>query len=212
MEDFIFALKKYLNSELILSENYQEVREDNYLICTDAKDASLLLADRLPKISKLLEEIEYTSTSTTTVISSSEIKDLKRSFGVLIPPKNSELKTQGILNNSAIFSGRTTKSRLSSYTFISKYFEDDLSLIDEDLKNMKLDFSISEAEYKKTINWPTALPKYNLKRFNTTKKLVMDFSKTNGVAIFGNYLDGISIRELNSMAKNFAKELKLISH
>ena len=62
----------------------------------------------------------------------------------------------------------------------------------------------------KSTNWNTAIPVYDVNRYNAINKLRSLFlNKSKGLVLFGNYVDGISIREIISHAKSFSNQSNL---
>jgi protoporphyrinogen oxidase len=63
-----------------------------------------------------------------------------------------------------------------------------------------------EVDHMEISHWDHALPVYDLQLFLAVKKLHQLSQKENNFAIFGNYVAGISLREMISAAKAFAKD------
>ena len=205
MNDFINALKKELSNSITLNINENDINLENTIICTDAISASKLLKDSKREVSLQLERIEYIPIDSRTIIHKSTIDELKSSFGILFPMKKNR-KTLGILNNSAIFKNRVLDKQLNSYTFITQPINDHEQSVE--IKQFKLDLDLHASLYNNKVSWDKGLPKYNSKRFETILKLRELLANQNDLALFGNYIDGISIREMNTIAKNFAAKLK----
>lgn len=206
METFIKALSKNLN---IVSQEKIEIDSNvNTIICTDAKEASKLLNFNDPESSTLLEKINYQELSTSTYFFKRAVKNLEGSFGVLFPPR-SGFKASGILHNSAIYDNRTSSNELRSYTFICP--SEDYSMADALADIGRLDaqkFSSNDISSSAITNWKRAIPLYDLARYEAISKIRVKFkNNVPGVVLFGNYVDGISIREMTTSAKNFASNL-----
>ena len=148
-----------------------------------------------------LARIHYQSLSSSTVFVKREIKALNKAFGVLIPLDNG-YHSIGILNNKAIFPANN--ENVQSYTFISPKQLTESQIL-EDLKQLNGDFSSEDVEYVETSHWEKALPVYDLQLYLATKKLHQLAYKENNLAIFGNYVAGISLRDMITAAKNFSR-------
>ena len=206
MQSLINKLTDYLAENISINASPALDQNANNIICTTATDASQLLQPKYPIISKKLEKIDYLPLSTSTYILNAEIDILKNSFGILFP-RTSEFKTMGILNNTAIFN-RGVEKQLYSYTFItpkSENLEDIHRKELEKLTKKDLYYNIKFSSHK---IWKEGIPLYNYERYLTIKNLRTDiYNYQPGLILFGNYVDGISIREMLSHAKNFAKNI-----
>lgn len=200
MQALINRLAENLKSEIKL--NYKEPFriKGNTILCTDAITASELLKELKPEISAELSRIRYQELSTATVFMKREIRSLQKAFGVLIPLENG-FNSMGVINNKAIFP--SNNENVYSYTFIArkKCSEDDIKA---DIKSLYGEFEAEDIEHIELTYWEKALPVYDLQRFLAVKKLHQLASKETNFAIFGNYVAGISLREMISAAKKFA--------
>ncbi len=193
LQDVINRLEEELKDNIIKNSTKKLSPTENNIICTDAINASLLLKDSHPSYSNLLKKIKYTRLNTTTVFTKNKLDYLESSFGILYP--YSDDQALGILNNTAIFDHRSEDNQVKSYTIISKS------------KDYKLE-NTSIEEYEQIV-WEKALPVYNFSRYNTIKQLrVESFNYSQTTAIYGNYVDGISIREMLTNIKDFCEKLK----
>lgn len=204
MQSFINALENKLK-DCIHFNVVQELNLNvNNIICTDAHDAAKLLNELAPPVCTELEKIKYNHLNTTTFICDQEISYLKNSFGVLFP-QFLDQNSIGILNNSAIFKERTKDTNQFSYTVISKIKSSkNQSIFDEFLTLSKLESS--NILLSKTSEWQKAIPIYDKNRNDIMMSIrtkMLDYP--DGLILFGNYVDGISIRELITFAKSFSQ-------
>lgn len=206
MQDFIDCLSDKLKDDIHLNSNPSLDKTVNNIICTDATDASEILRNSHPELASKLKEIKYLPLSTSTYILNTEIKELDQSFGMLFP-RNLGFETMGVLNNTAIFN-RGLDNNLYSYTFITP--KDD-NLKDTHLTEMKkitekdLEFNIKFESHR---IWKRGIPHYNKDRYKVIESLrTMIYQYNKGIILFGNYVDGISIREMVSHAKQFANKV-----
>lgn len=204
MQDFIDHLSVYLKDNIHYNTSPELEESVNNIICTDAQEASKLTQFLYPSLSKELEKIDYLTLSTSTYILNTKMDVLENSFGMLFP-RNFNFQTMGILNNTAIFN-RSSEQNLHSYTFITPLKD---QLKETHLKEMKvisnkdLEFNI---KYESHRVWERGIPFYNYQRFKTIEELRAKIYQFNaGIILFGNYVDGISIREMVSHSKNFAE-------
>ena len=201
MQTLIDRLAEVLRYDIKLNHKEPFKLKGNTIICTDAMNAAELLKEVRPEMSAELERIKYRTLSSSTVFLKRDIKSLAKSFGVLIPLENG-YNAIGVLNNKAIFP--QNNENVSSYTFISpKELTDDEIL--QDLIRLSPDITGEDIAHVETTHWQKALPVYDLQLFLATKKLHQLARKEGNLAIFGNYVAGISLREMISAAKNFSR-------
>jgi len=192
MSEFILKLKEVLKEEIYLNTNKELDPKELNIVCTDSIDASILLKDSHSYYSELLEKIEYTNLNSFTVFSKQSIQELEGAFGILFP--YSQKKPLGILNNTAIFENRSKSQDINSYTFITK---------SHDLGALAPEYIDQES-----VLWARALPVYNLERTKIIKKLRAEsYNHQDKLIIFGNYVDGISIREMLGHIDQFVVSL-----
>lgn len=201
MQTLINRLAEVLKSEIKLNYKEHFRLKGNTIICTDALSAADLLSELRPQLSAELARVKYRPLSSSTVFLKRELKGLQKAFGVLIPQRGN-YHSIGILNNKAIFPANN--ENVSSYTFISpKHITKDEIL--EDLRHMSPEVTVDDLEHIETTYWERALPVYDLQLYLAVKKLHQMAIKESNLAIFGNYVAGISLRDMISAAKNFAK-------
>lgn len=116
-------------------------------------------------------------------------------------PLQNGLNSIGVLNNKAIFP--LNNDNVYSYTFISRS-KNTKDKIKEDIKSLAQNFNTDDIEHMEVNHWETAIPVYDIQRYLSIKKLHLLGSKEDNLAIFGNYVAGISLREMITAAKNFA--------
>jgi protoporphyrinogen oxidase len=201
MQTLINRLADELKHEIKLNSKEQFKLKGNTILCTDAHSASELTHDLKPEFSSELARIKYQGLSSVTVFMKREIRSLQKSFGVLIPLENG-FNSIGVINNKAIFP--VNSENVYSYTFISRKKCTDQEVM-EDIKSLYSEFTPDDIEYMENTFWDNALPIYDLQRYLSIKKLHQLAKKETNFAIFGNYVAGISLREMISAAKQFAK-------
>ena len=200
MQTLINRLAQELKANIKL--NYQEEFriKSNTIICTDAINASELLKEVRPQMSSELARINYRDLSSSTVFLRREIKNLQKSFGVLIPLTEG-YHSIGVINNKAIFP--INNENISSYTLIGPK-ELSREEVVQDLLRLSSDLTTEDIEHIETTYWDKALPIYDLQLYLSIKKLHQLAQKEEQLAIFGNYMAGISLREIISAAKEFS--------
>lgn len=201
MQTLINRLAEVLKGDIKLNykENFRV--KGNTILCTDAYNASLLTKDVRPDFSAELGRIKYQELSSVTVFMKREIRSLHKAFGVLIPLE-SGFNSIGVINNKAIFP--SNNENIYSYTFIcrKKCSEDDIRA---DIKSLYYDFSPEDVVAMENTYWERGLPVYDLQRYLSVKKLHQLAKNEENFAIFGNYVAGISLREMISAARAFTK-------
>lgn len=202
MQTLINRLADVLKHDIKLNSKEHFRMKHNTIICTDAMTASDLLATDKPEMSKELARIRYTELTSVTVFLKREIRPLNKAFGVLIPQETG-FNSFGILNNKAIFPANN--ENLLSYTLISRKKLNEDEII-SDLRQLFPEIGKEDIDHAEVNYWEKALPLYDLQRYLAVKKLHQIAHKDQNIAIFGNYVAGISLREMISAAKSFAKD------
>ncbi len=201
MQTLVNRLADVLKHDIKLNHKESFKIKGNTIICTDAFNASELIKEIKPEISAELLRIKYQELTSVTVFLKREIKSLQRSFGVLIPLENG-FNSIGVINNKAVFPANN--ENIYSYTFIARK-KCSNEEIHADIKSLSNEFDPGDIDFIENTYWEKALPVYDLQRYLAVKKLHQLASTENQFAIFGNYVAGISLREMISAAKQFAK-------
>src|SRR5690606_34570436 len=106
-----------------------------------------------------------------------------------------------IINNKAAFP--LNNQNIYSYTFITKSKVSEEHIF-SDIKSLQKEFVQDDIESLEFNFSDRAIPSYNLQRFLSVKKLHLLMKDETKLAIFGNYVAGISLREMISAARKFA--------
>lgn len=201
MQTLINRLADVMKHDIKLNSKEPFHIKGNTVLCTDAINASELIREMRPEFSSELARVRYQELSSITVFLKREIKSLQKSFGVLIPLE-SGFNSIGVINNKATFPANN--ENVFSYTFIArkKLTEEETY---SDIKHLYSEFTPDDMEYMEQSHWDKALPIYDLQRFLSVKKLHQLARNEENLAIFGNYVAGISLREMISAARAFAQ-------
>ncbi len=207
MQSFIDALKDELKDHIKISSKQGFL--PNSIICTDASEAAEILSPINHSVANELNKVEYTQTTTATLLTENKLDLLEKSFGMLFPPSETQINSLGILSNSEIFPNRTKNPKWNSYTFIVKSTNDIERKISEDLAQiMGYKHFLNASHELKISKWNRAIPVYTQARYDAILNIKTQLLKSPGqFVIFGNYVGGISIREMISMAKEFVNKL-----
>lgn len=204
MQTLINRLADELKGDIKINYKEQFRVKGNTIVCTDALSASELLKETRPEISNELKRVRYQELSSVTVFLKREIRSLQRSFGVLIPLDNG-FNSIGVVNNKAIFP--SNNENVYSYTFISRKKVTDEEIM-ADIKALYYEFTPEDVEHIENNYWERAIPLYDLQRYLSVKKIHQLVAQDENLAIFGNYVAGISLREMISAARSFVKNPK----
>lgn len=208
MQTLINELRLQLKDHIHVNIEVSNLDTENTIICTNAHEAATILEYRYPMITEELRKIIYKDVSTGTLITRTPISFLKSSFGILFAPKSKEFNSLGILSNSEIYPKRTISNDLSSYTFIVKGTEDIEQRIHSDIDHLSQGQVMTDKKKLTITCWKKGIPLYDLNRYNTILQIRSKFVEVpKGLVLFGNYIDGISIREILTMAKQFSKKI-----
>lgn len=196
MQEFIEVLAQSFQGEIHLNYQAPFILRPNTIICSDAHTASELLERKWPAGVRALSEIQYLPLQSVAVLNTPPTETY-RTFGYLFP-RSSGIQSLGVLFNQEIFAGRT------GMTFIVPGNEFAESIVTTDLQ--KLGWPLGEM---KVHSWKKALPRYNHARTQAIKKLQSDKTRPDGLVIFGNYVAGISLRDMIQASASFASLKRL---
>lgn len=202
MQTLINRLAEVMKNDIKLNSKETPKLKGNTIICTDALNAAELLKNGHHEISSELSRIRYQDLTTVTIFMKREIKSLQRSFGVLIP-LDAGYNSIGVINNKAVFP--SNNENILSYTLIARKKLTDDEIM-QDLARLSDGMTMEDVEHIDSTYCDKALPIYDLQLFLSIKKLHQIIQKEENLAIFGNYVAGISLREMITAAKNFAKD------
>jgi protoporphyrinogen oxidase len=202
MQTLMNRLADVLKNDIKLNTKESFKLKHNTIVCTDALTASELLNVLKPEMSRELARIRYTELASVTVFLKREIRTLHRAFGILIPQETG-FHSFGILNNKAIFPANN--ENLLSYTLIGRKKLTEEEVL-SDLRQLFPEITKEDIDHMENNHWEKALPLYDLQRYLAVKKLHQIAQKENNFALFGNYVAGISLREMISAARSFAKD------
>jgi oxygen-dependent protoporphyrinogen oxidase len=209
MKTLIHGLEYNLQEEIeFLSKDRPQFEKDHNILCTDALTASNLLEEYRPEASAVLKKISYEKLNSHTLLLNREVTALKSSYGALFTEEYS-LKNHGILGilaNHNIFPANNPQHY--SYTFISKTLEQPRNILLKTLQKFENDLNDQNIKASYSHDWQQGLPLYNKSRYEAITSLHQILDNHNGLCLFGNYVAGISMREMIQAAYNFAKEIK----
>jgi oxygen-dependent protoporphyrinogen oxidase len=201
MQEFINRLEEKVRDHIVFEKQID--LKPNAIVCTNADSAAELLNKKFPVVANCLKQISYQAIYTETKFTEVEYKPLHKAFGILFSRKT-PFKVYGLLANHEIFPHRVNKG--FSYTFIKE--SNDHNQLDLSQDCLELHFPKSIENHSTT--WPKGIPIYSSKRRQLIDEIRnhLEINKVNDIAIFGNYVDGISLREMISMAKEFTQKLE----
>lgn len=204
MRELTEAIRVYISDEIETS-SYQKALSHNAIICTNAHEASDLLQADYPELSRRLSEINYQAVSSATLFTQYEIEALKKSFGCLFSPRAYSGKIRGLLANWEIFPDQRKSNTHHSYTFIMDGCENISEHLENELKALSLESAWKQKLYLSITPWEKGLPLYNFQRFRIIEEIRS--SELKNIGLFGNYIGGISLREIFNAAKYLAEDI-----
>lgn len=191
MSEFIHALADSISGEIHLNYQGPFALRPNTIICADAQSAAELVRTIWPDGARALAGVHYLPLQSTLVEAPSPI-ETQRTFGYLFP-RASGIRSLGVLFNREIFQGRT------GLTFIVPGASGAQDVVRQDLQRL----GWPEAPMR-IHAWERALPRYNGSRTQAIKELRTSTSRPRELTLFGNYVSGISLRDMIQAAQSFA--------
>jgi protoporphyrinogen oxidase len=226
----IFNWEDQLELNVDVKKRFKQ--KSNIILTAPAGQGQELINKYFPQYSFLsdeLKKIEYSPIQTSTYFINEQIPQLNSSYGILFQQQNTPqvdtpFKNLGVLANSNIFENRIfprperkfldknkidKNNVLQSLTFISSSATGD-SDPEEFIKNdfQLLGFNEEKITVAKFFDsYKIGIPRYDLKRFealnNISQKLFAYHQP--GLVLFGNYTNGLAIREIISKAQQFCE-------
>ncbi len=209
MKTFIMAIEKKLTEDIEYNcKDFPLWDQENTILCTDALTASKLLTNYSPKVAQLLKNISYEKLNSHTLLLNKEISSLRSSFGALFTQDYSAKNHHilGILANHNIFP--CNNPTYSSYTFISKKIDQPTNVLLKMINTFQKDINAHNLIFSQSSSWEQGLPLYNKVRYESVSSLHQLLDYQSGLCLFGNYVAGISMREMIQAAQLFANNTK----
>jgi oxygen-dependent protoporphyrinogen oxidase len=209
MQTFINTLSKSLKDNIVLNSKITDLGGTNIILATDANSAAKIVESTYPILANELLNIQYSKLSIATLITKAKIPYLDSSFGMVFSPNEETINTLGILSNSEIFPSRVQNDQDHSYTFIIKGTQDIEGKLKEDLDQLGFG-NLLEQKCDLTIkSWERAIPVYNHQRTQAVSNIRKNFKQIlPGLIITGNYIDGISLRQIIANAKTLVESIE----
>lgn len=209
MGDFISALRSFIGDNVEYSNQQHSLNFSNTIIATDATEAAGILKEIHPDIVLELKKISYSSMSLAHIFTTAKVSYLKNAFGMVFRPNVAKMGLIGILSNDQIFQGRVLKKRLSSYSFIMQGEDAAENRLQVELQKINQAKILEDHVSLSTSKWTRAIPKYNKERFEAINSIERKMENISpGLIIFGNYVRGVSLREIIGNAKSLVEDLR----
>lgn len=189
MQELIDRLAVDFKNEIQLNCT-QFVMRPNTILCTNAHEASEILQNTHPRLAGELKKIEYQKLSSVMSLTPPR-PEMQQTFGFLFP-RQQGIQSLGVLFNREIFPGRC------GVTFIVGENQGVNSIVQQDLQ--KLNWVTQDL---KVHSWEKALPIYNSQRAQAIEN--MHAENINGLTLFGNYVAGISLRDMITTSQSFSQ-------
>jgi len=178
------------------------------VVCTSAHDASRLLREEAPEVSRRLSRIEMLPLVTVTSFYPAR-ENTRPGFGVLFP-RQEGFRALGVLFDANIFEGRGdghSETWVLGGAFDRSVIELDdeklFEVIDADRERLYGRSSPPLARY--VTRWPEALPHY---RVELEGLLSEPLTLPEGTFLVGNYLGGIGLARILERAHDIAEQVE----
>lgn len=206
------ALRKSLGANIKTNQKLTKLSTTNTIIATDATDAADILEATHPVISNELKKISYSTLSLVHIFSKYNLSYLDHAFGMVFKPNSSKRNLIGLLRNDQIFPKKVTAKDTYSYSFILQGNNNIDRALSSDLQEIKAQEIKKKELDSKTFSWKRAIPIYNYERFLAIQKIRKELKKSApGVVIHGNYIHGVSLRQIIENTHEFVSNLAKIT-
>jgi oxygen-dependent protoporphyrinogen oxidase len=193
---------------------------DELILCVPAPIASELIANFDKNLAAQLKQISYASIAVVGLgYSTAQFVSLPKGFGYLRLPQNDALAL-GALFSSQIYTHRCSNKNGEEQILLQVMLggvdhPNICSKTDEEL------LSLAESEIQKTLGvkgaaqdrflkrWPRAIPQYTRAYSQVYSAIKKDLQKQPHLHLLANYIDGVSLNDCTSNAKNLAAAIEL---
>jgi protoporphyrinogen oxidase len=189
MSEWVQRLAEGLDVHLNHESDF--ILRPNTIVCTEAHSAGQLLARVWPSGAESLQSVDYISLSSATVLTETPA-NARATFGFLFP-RGVGINALGVLFNREIF------PRRAGVTFIMPGNHAVTERLHADLTRLKIPLAPVRVR-----SWEKALPCYNASRVKAVRSLHGDPARPAHLVLFGNYVAGISLRDMVTTAQNFS--------
>lgn len=196
MGGFILALEKACRERGVEFHYGEEPPEKPDCICTNAADASRILARDLDPRAEILRRVEMLPLMSVTVFFPENVRSIE-GFGVLFP-RDGNFRALGVLMNHSIFPGRT-ELRSETWIYGGAAHPELLGESDEAVEELLLrERAVLMGERARPLHleitrWPEAIPHYDIRLEKVCEELK---EYPQAPRLFGNYLGGIGLTKL----------------
>ena len=211
----ITRLQQHNNAWTLRQDDQQTVQASQVVLCLPADAAAKLMDPIAPHVSCELKAIEYAPiASVATGFHRNQISHPLDGFGALIP-RREHLETLGSLFSSTLFPGRAPKDHILFTSFIGgarnprviAHHSD--ALVTRVLKDLGPLLGISGAPtYQKVQIWKRAIPQYTIGHNGRITRVRHALERLGGIHARANWLDGISVSDCISHARDFARAMQ----
>jgi hypothetical protein len=197
MQSFVNKLAESIQGEIHLNHQAPFELRPNTIICTPAMEAAKLLDNSWPSGSMALKNITYLPIASV-VYPQFTAPRSQGAFGQLFV-QGRGIHSLGVLYNQQIF------SHLAGTSFIVSSHSDPAPLVERDLARLNWQSSGPVHVH----HWSHGLPLYNEARYEALERMVHDPTRPRELVLFGNYVAGISLREMIQVSKHFCEQAKV---
>jgi protoporphyrinogen oxidase len=214
IEAFPRALEQWLKTQGVSFHQGRTVNPEDlvdeasfgrkWILAVPAWEAARLLSLKAPKLSEILQELNFQDVTTVTRFFRSTDRRL-HGFGALIP-EEANLGVMGILVNDCLFENRTNDSTLSETWILKGQLSE--TQINAILKTAESVFWGTPREAIKTefCVWPRGLPRYDLVLEKLLPQIESEALRAD-VFLTGNYLGRIGLAKFIERNKEWSEAL-----
>jgi len=181
------------------------------IVSTPAHAASKIVENHNPALAQNLDQMPYAPVAVAGLLFAQDsFKQRPDGFGYLIPSKENK-DVLGVLIESNVYSGRAAEGQVLLRVILGGAHhpaivnDDKEMIISKAIKEINSIYGLLANPVKTFVKlWPKAIPQYEA-NYPQWRKIIADLSsKTPGLYLCANYLDGISFNDCITNAKSLA--------
>jgi len=195
--------------------SFEEIKADAIVLSTPAYAAATIINQSNPGLAQLLGQMPYAPIAVVGLLFKNDaLKKNPEGFGYLIPSRENK-DILGVLIESNVYAGRASKDHLMIRVMLggahhpSIINETQGNILNKAIKEIDSVYGLLSKPIETFVKqWPQAIPQYETNYPQWRQLIKEQSSKTSGLHLCANYLDGISFNDCINNARILASQIQ----
>jgi oxygen-dependent protoporphyrinogen oxidase len=187
---------------------------DVVIVATPAYAAAKIVKNKNPSLSRILAQIPYVPVAVAGLIFKQDsFKKKPDGFGYLIPSKANK-DILGVLIESNVYANRAPEGQIMMRVMLGGAHHPAIindgqdQILSKAIREIESIYGLIAGPLETFVKlWPQAIPQYEINYFHWRQSIAEQCTKTTGLYLCANYLDGISFNDCVNNAKSLASLL-----